>query len=124
MSHIRYVIVLQQSIAQLSISGVGASASHVASSSFRKCCNHPYLFEEAQPMIQTDEDFDNLVKSSGKLSLLDRMLKLLMADGHRVLIFSQFMKMLDIIGNCFCLTLPNLEQGFSMFMVLFRKHES
>lgn len=66
---------------------------------FRKCCNHPYLFEEVLPVIKTETEFKDLVESSGKLSLLDRMLSLLFQDGHRVLIFSQFMRMLDILGE-------------------------
>lgn len=72
----------------------------------RKCCNHPYLFEEVLPVIQTEDEFKSLVESSGKLALLDRMLNLLMAGGHRVLIFSQFMKMLDVLGTDFdCLAI-------------------
>ena len=38
---------------------------------------------------------------SGKLVLLDKMLKNLFANGHKVLIFSQFTMMLDIIEDYF-----------------------
>jgi len=44
---------------------------------------------------------DDMVKASGKLNLLDRMLPRLKADGHRVLLFSQFTSMLDILED-FC----------------------
>ena len=59
----------------------------------RKVCNHPYLIHDSEI---TDE---SLVQSSGKLKLLDRMLKQLFAQGHKVLIFSQFTTMLDIIED-------------------------
>eukprot|EP00939_MAST-03C_sp_MAST-3C-sp1_P003838 g3838.t1 len=61
----------------------------------RKCCNHPYLFADSP---DTDEE---IVRMSGKLVLLDRMLKHFFAKGHKVLIFSQFTMMLDIIEDYF-----------------------
>jgi len=66
----------------------------------RKCVNHPYLFEGAeQPPFTNDE---RLVKNSGKLDLLDKLLPRLKKDGHRVLIFSQMTRMLDILEDyCF-----------------------
>ena len=64
----------------------------------RKVCSHPYLFEwPADP--ETDELLvdDELVGASGKMLLLERMLDALLAKGHKVLIFSQFTTMLDVI---------------------------
>lgn len=40
---------------------------------------------------------DPLIEDSGKFNKLDEMLPRLKAEGHRVLIFSQFTMMLDII---------------------------
>ena len=40
-----------------------------------------------------------LVESSGKLVLLSKLLPKLKEDGHRVLLFSQFTKMLDLIED-------------------------
>ncbi|KAG5675813.1 hypothetical protein PVAND_005684 [Polypedilum vanderplanki] len=40
---------------------------------------------------------DNVVLNSGKFKYLDNLLPKLKADGHRVLIFSQFVMMLDVI---------------------------
>ena len=37
--------------------------------------------------------------SSGKMVLLDKLLTRLKKDGHRVLIFSQMVRMLDILGD-------------------------
>jgi SNF2 family DNA or RNA helicase len=63
----------------------------------RKCVNHPYLFPGVEP-----EPFaigEHLVDASGKLWLLDRLLKHLKQHGHRVLLFSQMTSMLDIIQD-------------------------
>ncbi|PRP88087.1 chromodomain-helicase-DNA-binding protein 5 [Planoprotostelium fungivorum] len=66
----------------------------------RKCCNHPYLFPEVEPSNMTkEEEMRLMIEASGKLWLLDRMLEKLKAGGHRVLIFSQMTKMLDILED-------------------------
>ena len=64
----------------------------------RKCCNHPYLFEGAEPgpPYTTDE---HLIYNSGKMLVLDRLLKRLQAQGSRVLIFSQMSRLLDILED-------------------------
>ncbi|XP_039261081.2 lymphocyte-specific helicase-like [Styela clava] len=66
----------------------------------RKCCNHPYLIE--YPLIPGTDIFkvdENLVSASGKLMLLDRLLPKLKEHGHKVLIFSQMTKMMDILQD-------------------------
>jgi chromodomain-helicase-DNA-binding protein 1 len=65
----------------------------------KKTCNHPYLFENAEDMHATDL-LGNLIRSSGKLILLDKLLVKLKERGHRVLIFSQMVRMLDILADC------------------------
>ncbi|OAA79700.1 chromatin remodelling complex ATPase chain ISW1 [Akanthomyces lecanii RCEF 1005] len=64
----------------------------------RKCCNHPYLFEGAEPgpPYTTDE---HLVYNAGKMKVLDRLLKRLQGEGSRVLIFSQMSRLLDILED-------------------------
>ena len=47
--------------------------------------------------FQGESSVDIMVKCSGKLVLLDKLLPKLRADGHRVLIFSQFRMMLEIL---------------------------
>lgn len=66
----------------------------------RKCCNHPYLFDGAEPgpPFTTDE---HLVENSAKMIVLDKLLKLKKQDGSRVLIFSQMSRQLDILED-FC----------------------
>uniref|UniRef100_A0AAR2J2J7 DNA helicase n=1 Tax=Pygocentrus nattereri TaxID=42514 RepID=A0AAR2J2J7_PYGNA len=69
----------------------------------KKCCNHPYLFPtaatEAPKMPNGMYEGGALTKSSGKLMLLCKMLKKLKEGGHRVLIFSQMTKMLDLLED-------------------------
>ncbi|XP_039614859.1 chromodomain-helicase-DNA-binding protein 1 isoform X1 [Polypterus senegalus] len=67
----------------------------------KKCCNHCYLIKPPE-----DNDFSNrqdalqhLIRSSGKLILLDKLLIRLKDRGHRVLIFSQMVRMLDILAD-------------------------
>ncbi|KAG5191194.1 P-loop containing nucleoside triphosphate hydrolase protein [Tribonema minus] len=72
----------------------------------RKCCNHPYLIKGAELTIKENSlldtgasELDQMVACSGKLVLLDKLLPRLREQGHRVLIFSQFKIMLDIIED-------------------------
>ncbi|CAI5742134.1 unnamed protein product [Peronospora destructor] len=62
----------------------------------RKVCNHPYLFQTNGYQI----DFD-IVRSSGKFELLDRMLPKLKAAGHRVLMFSQMTQLMHVLEDYF-----------------------
>ncbi|KAJ8366948.1 hypothetical protein AAFF_G00336370 [Aldrovandia affinis] len=76
----------------------------------RKCCNHPYLITGAEEKIVAElrEVYDPLapdfhlqalVRSAGKLVLLDKLLPRLKAAGHKVLIFSQMVRCLDILED-------------------------
>ena len=78
----------------------------------RKCCIHPYLLNGAEEQIQEDyrnrkhdnDSDDNLyfkalIPSSGKMVFVDKLLPKLKEGGHRVLIFSQMVKMLDILED-------------------------
>ncbi|CAH0404772.1 unnamed protein product [Chilo suppressalis] len=75
----------------------------------RKCCIHPYLLNGAEDQIQFDykqtygEDkeayYKALIQSSGKMVLVDKLLPKLKAGGHRVLIFSQMVRCLDILED-------------------------
>ncbi|PCH43780.1 transcription regulator [Wolfiporia cocos MD-104 SS10] len=66
----------------------------------KKAANHPYLFEGAEAKTDNEEEtLKGLVMSSGKMVLLDKLLARLRQDGHRVLIFSQMVRMLDILTD-------------------------
>eukprot|EP00850_Spirogloea_muscicola_P022340 SM000289S10406 [mRNA] locus=s289:91800:99149:+ [translate_table: standard] len=61
----------------------------------RKVCNHPYLFLEGG--YYEPEDKQDMVRASGKFELLDRLLPKLHQTGHRVLLFSQMTRLIDIL---------------------------
>ncbi|KND04183.1 uncharacterized protein SPPG_01617 [Spizellomyces punctatus DAOM BR117] len=67
---------------------------------FRKVCNHPYVFEEVEhvmnPTRMTD---DNLWRVAGKFELLDRILPKFKTSGHRVLMFFQMTQVMDIMED-------------------------
>ena len=62
----------------------------------RKVCNHPYLFCAEGYQIH-----QNMIRSSGKFELLDRMLPKLKAAGHRVLMFTQMTAVMTILEDYF-----------------------
>jgi len=74
----------------------------------RKCCNHPFLLRGVENDIRKhaasvgktfESEADLLAEYSGKLVLLDKLLPRLQQQGHRVLIFSGFKIMLDILED-------------------------
>uniref|UniRef100_A0A673K4L8 Chromodomain-helicase-DNA-binding protein 9-like n=1 Tax=Sinocyclocheilus rhinocerous TaxID=307959 RepID=A0A673K4L8_9TELE len=76
----------------------------------RKCCNHPYLIKGAEEKILEDfkevysptaVDFhlQAMIQSAGKLVLIDKLLPKMKAGGHKVLIFSQMVRCLDILED-------------------------
>ncbi|KAL3945244.1 MAG: hypothetical protein SGBAC_000655 [Bacillariaceae sp.] len=87
----------------------------------RKVCNHPCLLEGVEHREQdrqfkeyqeqgkfegkTPEDMQQMlnehlyVMTSGKMVLLDKLLPKLRSEGHKILIFSQMVRMLDLISE-------------------------
>ncbi|KAL7692792.1 putative chromodomain-helicase-DNA-binding protein [Plasmopara halstedii] len=70
----------------------------------RKCCNHPYLNNGVEEILNdgltTDaQRHDMMVKCCGKMVLIDKLLPRLYTGGHKVLIFSQMVRVLDIIED-------------------------
>ncbi|XP_022725940.1 protein CHROMATIN REMODELING 4-like isoform X2 [Durio zibethinus] len=66
----------------------------------RKVCNHPYLIPGTEPESGSVEFLHEMrIKASAKLTLLHSMLQALYREGHRVLIFSQMTKLLDILED-------------------------
>ncbi|KAL0323654.1 UNVERIFIED_CONTAM: CHD3-type chromatin-remodeling factor PICKLE [Sesamum calycinum] len=62
----------------------------------RKLCCHPFMLEGVEPE-DANEFNKQLLETSGKLQLLDKMMVKLKEQGHRVLIYSQFQHMLDLL---------------------------
>ncbi|XP_078049709.1 chromodomain-helicase-DNA-binding protein 1 isoform X3 [Augochlora pura] len=67
----------------------------------KKCCNHAFLTKPTEnEKRDSNEDYlQQIIRGSGKLVLLDKLLVRLRETGHRVLIFSQMVRMLDILGE-------------------------
>ena len=87
----------------------------------RKCCNHPFLLDgiehretekqqrellesgefdgKSSEEIQTMLNVKGYIDCSGKMVLLDKLLPKLRQEGHKVLIFSQMVKMLDLLAE-------------------------
>ncbi|KAK9704369.1 CHD subfamily II, SANT-like domain [Popillia japonica] len=99
-----YKYILTRNFEALNPKGGGQSVSLLnIMMDLKKCCNHPYLFpaaaEEAPLGPHGNYETQCLIKAAGKLVLLSKMLKKLREQGHRVLIFSQMTKMLDILED-------------------------
>ncbi|XP_059076151.1 CHD3-type chromatin-remodeling factor PICKLE isoform X4 [Cryptomeria japonica] len=66
----------------------------------RKLCGHPYMLGGVEPDVKdVQEAYRKLLEASGKLLLLDKMMAKLKIQGHRVLLYSQFHHMLDILED-------------------------
>lgn len=69
----------------------------------KKVCNHPFLFSNGEEQAYLNQigntALETMINSSGKLILLDKLLMRLKETGHRVLIFSQMVRMLNILSD-------------------------
>ncbi|KAF8707907.1 Class II histone deacetylase complex subunits 2 and 3, partial [Rhizoctonia solani] len=77
------------------------SALHNALMEMRKCIQHPYLNQPDMERrgLSPEETHKQLIDASAKFRLLKIMLPQLKKRGHRVLLFSQFKIVLDIIED-------------------------
>uniref|UniRef100_A0A3Q2NQB1 Chromodomain helicase DNA binding protein 4a n=1 Tax=Fundulus heteroclitus TaxID=8078 RepID=A0A3Q2NQB1_FUNHE len=99
-----YKFILTKNFEALNTKGGGNQVSLLnVVMDLKKCCNHPYLFPaaamEAPKMPNGMYDGSALTKASGKLLLLQKMMRKLKEGGHRVLVFSQMTKMLDLLED-------------------------
>ena len=93
--------------------GIGPSFNNI-SMMLRHCCNHPWLISDVEEGALLDLDqlygrapeaersaryTERLIQSSGKFVLLQKLLPKLKSEGHRVLFFSQFTKVLDLFED-------------------------
>ncbi|KAK9249174.1 SNF2 family N-terminal domain-containing protein [Lipomyces tetrasporus] len=67
----------------------------------RLACDSPHLFYTPwdDPQGKVDCPDESIVNDSGKMLLMDRLVPELFRRGHKVLVFSQFRNMLDIIHD-------------------------
>ncbi len=100
-----YKAVIQKNFDVLKTLGTGVPAKisnlQNVMMELRKICGHPYLIgPEIEPEnLKETDSHQALVDACGKLKLLQVMLPKLKARGSRVLIFSQFKLVLDILED-------------------------
>uniref|UniRef100_A0A7N6C214 DNA helicase n=1 Tax=Anabas testudineus TaxID=64144 RepID=A0A7N6C214_ANATE len=114
-----YRAILEKNFSFLSKGGAGGGGGGGASvpnllntmMELRKCCNHPYLITGAEEKIieefreshsgvdMPDTALQAMIQAAGKLVLIDKLLPKLKAGGHRVLVFSQMVRCLDILED-------------------------
>ena len=95
-----YKWILQRNFEELNRGLAGNEKSSLSNiiMELKKCCNHPYLFDNAENPGEQNKMY-TMIHASGKLALLDKLLIRMQSEGHRVLIFSQMVRMLDILSD-------------------------
>lgn len=101
----RNIITRNYSALNAGVKGAQISLLNVMSE-LKKASNHPYLFDGCEDRILSrtgstsrDNVLKGIIMSSGKMVLLEQLLTRLKKEGHRVLIFSQMVRILDILGD-------------------------
>lgn len=103
-----YRAILERNFSFLLKGSKGSNAPNLINTmmELRKCCIHPYLIQGAEETILHEANlsdfpsqFNCMIQSSGKLVLIDKLLPKLKAGGHKVLIFSQMTRCLDILED-------------------------
>ncbi|GAA0156336.1 DNA helicase [Lithospermum erythrorhizon] len=92
-----YKALLQRDLEVVNAGGERKQLLNIAMQ-LRKCCNHPYLFQGAEPGPPYTTG-DHLVENAGKMVLLDKLLPKLKERDSRVLIFTQMTRLLDILED-------------------------
>ncbi|XP_030535360.2 probable helicase CHR10 isoform X2 [Rhodamnia argentea] len=95
-----YLSILKKELPKLLALSCGASSTQSLQNivmQLRKACSHPYLFPGIEP--EPYEEGEHLVEASGKLIILDQLLRKLHTSGHRVLLFAQMTHTLDILQD-------------------------
>ena len=93
---------MQELLQQVAGSGripVGHTTVNNLLMQLRKNCNHPDLITGGLDGSIMFPSADELVEQCGKMQLLDRLMKKLRARGHKVLVFSQMTRMLDLLES-------------------------
>lgn len=107
-----YRAILEKNFQFLSKGGTYANMPNLMNTvmELRKCCIHPFLINGAEEQIiqeyraanREETTLNAIIQASGKLVLIDKLLPRLKEDGHRVLIFSQMVRCLDILEDYLC----------------------
>lgn len=101
----RNIITKNYSALNAGVKGTQISLLNVMSE-LKKASNHPYLFDGAEERFLSkagstsrDNILRGMIMNSGKMVLLEQLLTRLKKEDHRVLIFSQMVRILDILGD-------------------------
>eukprot|EP00898_Chlorokybus_atmophyticus_P000294 jgi/Chlat1/1265/Chrsp115S01665 len=100
-----YRSILLRQLPSIMRNGGKATTSQNTLMQLRKACSHPYMFPGFEP--EPFELGEHLVRVSGKLLVLDSLLTLLFnsnnnnnpTEGHKVLLFAQMTRTLDILQD-------------------------
>lgn len=67
----------------------------------RKICNHPFVFREVDEDFSVGNNIDEqIVRTSGKFELLDRLLPKLFKTGHKVRLFGRYLSQVQSPYGC------------------------
>lgn len=82
------------------VGGSGAKGLNNKLMQLRKVCNHPFVFQEVENLINPAQSSNDLLwRTAGKFELLDRVLPKFQATGHRILVFFQMTQIMDIMED-------------------------
>lgn len=99
LQHETYKTVLLKEVKKINNFGEESNkAIHMIVQELRKAANHPYLIDNIEPGPPFTTDM-HLITSCGKMVILDSLLSMLKSEGSRVVMFSQFVIMLDILED-------------------------
>ncbi|RKP19053.1 hypothetical protein ROZALSC1DRAFT_19457 [Rozella allomycis CSF55] len=95
-----YKAILTKNYKSLNDKSEKRRALHSILVQLRKTVNHPFLFPDNEPIVEDKEmEHKQLINASGKMILLDQILKKLNREGNKVLLFSTMTHVLDIIED-------------------------
>ncbi|XP_055320960.1 chromatin-remodeling complex ATPase chain Iswi-like [Sitodiplosis mosellana] len=99
LQHKVYKTVLLKEVKKINAFGEESTkAINMIVQELRKAANHPYLIDNIEPGPPYTTDM-HLVTSCGKMLILDKLLAKLKSQGSRVVMFSQFTMLLDILED-------------------------
>lgn len=94
-----YKMVLTKQVKKINVFGEESTKTiSMILQELRKAANHPYLIDNVEPGPPYTTD-QHIVDCCGKMMLLDKLLTKLKEQGSRVVLFSQFVIMLDILED-------------------------
>ena len=91
-----YKLVLAKNYIELQRHSKGKNLRNILGE-LKKVCNHPIIFKNSSLPSLSELIDSELLRPSSKLTLLDVLMKRLVNEGHRALIFSQSVRMLDVL---------------------------